>query len=96
MCAEVDYADRGTFRRVPPPSAVLVDKAREVEASLPGDQVSEEAWKVFFTVACGAMDMASFQRMFEARRIALSYLAVQRARYARRHESGIGLRCIGD
>ena len=96
MCAEVDYEDKGTFRRIPPPSSVLVEQTRSVEAGMAGDRVPEEAWRVFFAVSCGAMDMRSFQRMFEARRIALSYLALQRSRYGRRHASGTGLRCIGD
>ncbi|MBN3267996.1 hypothetical protein CUR95_12105 [Bordetella bronchiseptica] len=96
MCAEVDYEDRGTYRKVPPPSEALIERTRQVEAGMPGERVPEQAWGTFFAVSCGVMDMGSFQRMFEARRIALSYLAMQRARYARRLGGGTGLRCIGD
>ncbi|MEI2416998.1 hypothetical protein V8Z80_12535 [Orrella sp. JC864] len=96
MCADVDYEDRTVYRKVPPPSEALIERTRLVEAGMPGERVPQQAWDTFFAVSCGAMDMRSFQRMFEARRIALSFLALQRARYARRHDGGTGLRCIGD
>jgi len=96
MCADFDFEGQGTFRRIPPPTEQLIDRSREVESKLPGTPVPDDAWRVFFSVSCGVMDMGHFTRMFEARRIALSYMAVQRARFARRHGSATGFRCVAD
>lgn len=96
MCAEVDYEDKGVFRRQPAPSTALMARTRLVEAGMAGERVAETAWEAFFEPRCGAIDMRSFQRMFEARRIALCYLALQRASHARDPGPDTGLRCIGD
>lgn len=96
MCAYIDYEGQGTFRRIPPPTAELIERTRKVERELPGELVPEGAWATFFAVACGTMNMGHFQRMFQARRIALSYMALQNVRYGRIHGSAGNFRCVGD
>jgi len=96
MCADFDYEDRRYYRQAAPPSQALIEQTRRVEAGMRGAPVPEAAWAAFFDTGCGVIDMPAFARMFEARKIAVAYLAVQQSRHARPRASSIGLRCVAD
>ncbi|GGE31294.1 hypothetical protein GCM10007276_05590 [Agaricicola taiwanensis] len=88
MCGFYAYEDGNKYRPLIPPSPALAARTRLVEAGMTGDPVPEAAWDTFFKPTCGAIPMDHFQRMFQARRLAVAYLAVQApVRRPQRHAS---------
>lgn len=96
MCGSSFREEDGMFYRAfVPPSAELVARTRMVEASMPGERVPEESWRAFFSPACGAIAWAHFERMFAARKSAVTYLAIQTS--ARRRARPLSVfRCVAD
>ena len=83
------------YRPFVPASEAVIDRTRLVEASMPGDRVPDAAWEAFFSAACRAIDLGQFQRMFLARKAAVTYLAIQISS-ARRQRATSPFRCIAD
>ena len=83
------------YRPFVPASEVVVERTRFVEARMDGERVPEAAWDAFYSPACMAIDFAQFQRMFVARKAAVTFLAIQlSSRRAQRTTSTF--RCIAD
>lgn len=83
------------YRPFVPPSAALVERARAIEATMEGERVPEDGWRMFFSSACGVIDAAHFERMFIARQSAAAYLAIQASSLRRTRPSSV-FRCIPD
>jgi hypothetical protein len=60
MCEACDNYD-GT--RLPRLDAELIAEARGIEAEMPGERASEEAWAVFVGRAGGGISWADYKRM---------------------------------
>lgn len=72
MCEACDNYD-GT--RLPRLDAELIAEARAIEAEMPGERASEEAWAVFVGRAGGGISWADHKRMtssYEAAAVAAS------------------------
>jgi hypothetical protein len=93
MCGFHDFSDGNFYKKKVPPSAALIERTRAIEASMTGTAVPEEAWQVFFTPVCGGIAWSHFERMFQSRRLALAYLALQPRRQQRPVSS---FRCSDD
>ena len=83
------------YRPFVPASEVVVERTRLVESSMKGERVPEAAWQAFFSPACAAIDFAQFERMFHARKAAVTYLSIQ-ASSRRRQRPTSTFRCIAD
>jgi len=77
MCGYYSDEHRLRYRPFVPNSAELVERTRLIEASMAGERVPESAWAAFFSPACGAIELAHFERMFAARKAAVTYLAMR-------------------
>lgn len=83
------------YRPFVPTSETVVERTRLVETTMAGERVPEAAWKVFFSPACSAINFDHFERMFMARKAAVTYLAIQ-ASSRRRQRPSSSFRCIAD
>ncbi len=95
MCGTYRPEDGNAYRAYVPPSTDLVRRTRAVEAVMQGERVPEDAWATFFSAACGAIEWAHFERMFQARNAAATYLAIE-ASAPRRARAQSAFRCIAD
>ena len=95
MCGLYRIEDSLIYRGFVPASCELVERTRALEREMAGPPVPEAAWDVFFSAACGAIEWAHFERMFQARSAAATYLAVQ-ASTRRRTRPASAFRCIAD
>lgn len=77
MCCFYMYEDGNKYRPFVPASGALRARARQVEAGMGGEPVPEDAWELFFSPACGAIEWRYFERMFQARKTAVIYLSMQ-------------------
>ena len=87
--------DGNLYRAFVPPSPELVARTRAAEAAMAGERVPEAAWEAFFGAACGAIDWVHFERMFHARKAAVTYLAIH-ASGRRRPRPRPVYRCVAD
>lgn len=83
------------YRPFVPASEVVVERTRLVESTMGGERVPETAWEAFFSPVCATMDLAQFQRMFQARKAAVTFLAIQ-ATSRRRQRTTAVFRCVAD
>ena len=83
------------YRPFVPASQIVIERTRLVESTMAGERVPETAWQAFFSSACSAIRFADFERMFLARRAAVTYLAIQ-STSRRRQRSSSPFRCIAD
>ena len=67
------------YRPFVPASETVIERTRLVESTMAGERVPETAWQAFFSSACSAIRFADFERMFLARRAAVTYLAAREA-----------------
>ena len=95
MCGFFNFEGGNIYREITPPSAALIERTRKIEASLVGEPVPENAWGVFFAPVCGAIEWKHFERMFQCRKLALNYLAVQ-APFRRSQQQASSFSCIVD
>lgn len=95
MCGYFSDPAENRFRAFVPASQALIARTRLVESTMTGGRVPEEAWQAFFSPACGAIEMAHFERMFLARKSAVAYLAMQPSTQ-RRQRPASAFRCIAD
>lgn len=95
MCGFHNFPDGNFFRRVPPPSASLIEETRKAERAMPGTPVPDEAWETFFSPVCGAINLRDFERMFRSRQVALSFL-VMRSSFRKTVQEKFRIVCIED
>lgn len=95
MCGTYRPEDGNFYRAFIPPSEELVARTRAVEAAMDGPRVSQDSWDAFFGSACGAIEWAHFERMFQARNAAAAYLAIE-VSARRRVRTRSAFRCVAD
>jgi hypothetical protein len=95
MCGTYRPEDGNVYRAYVPPSNDLVGRTRAIEASMAGERVPEDAWATFFSAACGAIEWVHFERMFQARNAAATYLSIETSS-PRRARAASAFRCIAD
>lgn len=96
MCGTYRPEDGNFYRAQLPPSEELVERTRAVEASMEGARVPEAAWRAFFGAGCGAIEWSLFERMFQARKAAATYLAIESTARRRARPASTAFRCIAD
>jgi len=95
MCGYFNDIDGNRYRAYAGPSPTLREETLRVARGMPGEPVPASAWDTFFSPACGAIDGRWFARMFEARQVAVAFLATQQfAPLGVRRPSA--LRCLPD
>jgi hypothetical protein len=90
MC---DACDNDDGERGPRLEPALIAAAREIEAGMPGNPVSDEAWAIFAGAAGGGIGWTDYQRMwssYEAAELADAGLPVLGRR---RNARAASLRC---
>lgn len=83
------------YRPFVPASGTVMERTRLVEARMEGERVPEAAWQAFFSPACSAIKFTHFERMFLARKAAVTYLAIQSSS-RRRQRPTSPFRCVAD
>jgi hypothetical protein len=87
MCEACDNDDGAQLRRL---DAELIVHARAIEAEMPGERASEEAWAIFIGRAGGGISWADHKRMassYEAAEIAAAGTLALGRRRTRRSSS---------
>lgn len=90
MCEACDNDD-GT--RLPRLDAELIADARAIEAAMPGERASEEAWAVFVGRAGGGISWADHKRMTSSYEAAEAAASDTLARGRRRTRRASSFRC---
>ena len=95
MCGFFIDPNENRYRAFVPASQALIERTRLVESTMKGELVPEAAWQAFFSLECGAIEWAYFERMFLARKAAVAYLAIQ-SPSRQRQRAASSFRCIAD
>lgn len=83
------------YRPFVPASELVMERTRLVESSMGGERVPEMAWEAFFSPVCRAINFAQFERMFLARKAAVTFLAIQSGSRKRQRTTS-AFRCVAD
>jgi hypothetical protein len=95
MCGFHNYDDGNFYRQMKRASPALVARTQQIEAAMAGERVPPDAWETFFEPICGAIAWNHFERMFNARKLALAFLAVKPS--PRRFGAGaLSFRCVAN